>query len=209
MTKKQMLPLALILVIASLLTPFAQTFMRDQIVAPLLYGYWIGRIVFESIPQDIVWGVFAVIILLLTLFSLIRQPKPTKPQTVFITAKQPQIEQWAKLIRQADGEHYYKWQLAQQFQKLTLEAIAQQERRPVKQIRQQLNNQEIDLPSDIQAYLKASSTSFGHFAVKRRFFSRQHNEPSPLDLDPEAMVLFLENRFLGEQDKGEVIDDLK
>jgi hypothetical protein len=98
------------------------------------------------------------------------------------------------LLRQADQEDYYKWQLAQRLNRLVVAALAHDERVEAREIRRRLAAKQLDLPADIQAYLEAGMTSFSHFLGPRyRYPWRRHT--TPLDLDPERLIQFLEDNL--------------
>ncbi len=192
--RNRLLPLGLILLLAGLLTPVLQNFIGETIVGPLLYLLWVGRLIFASIPQVVIWGLFFIIALLIAGRSLYQKQPPLRRIRRPPPPDQGRIERWAKLIHQADQENYYRWQLAQHLRKLTLEAVAHEERLTAKQVQQHLADNKLNLPPDIQAYFQASTISFTHFSEPtRRPWSR--TTTSPLDLDPERVVRFLEDKF--------------
>jgi hypothetical protein len=181
------LPLGLLLLLAILLTWWVGDAVADLLV-PLYYLYWISRRLVEAIPQAAIWAVFLFVALLLATGSLVRRPATAKIPRRTAPSRQGRIEGWAKLLGQADQEIYYKWQLAQEMQELTLDALAHQERLPVQTLRHRLNRGQLDLPPEIEAYLQASLTSFSHFAGHKR-------QSSPLNLNPERVVQFLEEKL--------------
>jgi len=185
--KKRWFSLSLLLLLAVLLTWWVRDAVADLLV-PLYYLYWISRRLLEAIPQAAIWAVFLFVALLLAIGSLVRRPTAAPPRRRPGPPRQDRIEAWAKLLGQAGQETYYKWQLAQRVQELTLDALAHQERLPVKTLRQRLNRGQLDLPPEIEAYLQASLTSFSHFAGPKR-------QSSPLDLDPERVIQFLEEKL--------------
>jgi hypothetical protein len=190
--RNRFLPLGIILLLAILLTLASHNYMREAIVAPLLYLFWIGHLIFESIPQIIIWALFLFIALLVAAKSL-RGKKSLSQQSQHPDTIEPErIEGWLKLLRRANQDDYYKWQLAQRLQKLTLETLAHNERLEPKQVRQDLAAGKLDIPPEIQAYLEAGMTSFSHFlGAKSRF--RLRRQSSPLDLNPEQVIKFLED----------------
>ncbi len=193
--KNRLLPLLLILLLAGLLTPVFQDFVGYVFVTPFLYLFWVGRLIFEAIPQIITWGLFLVIALTIALYSLLKHRPPLRrSQRAFKTAHQERIETWLKLIERTDQETYYQWQLAQHLRKLTLAILAHDERLPTRQIQQRLTEGELDIPPEIEAYLQASLTSFSHLSdlIPR---SRLRKTASPLDPDLEQIAQFLEKRL--------------
>jgi hypothetical protein len=182
------------LLLAILLTPVLEDYIREAIVSPLLYLFWVGRLVLRSLPQAVIWSFFLAIAVLIAGRSLLLKRPAWRRAPRFAKARPGRIETWVKLIRRADEENYYKWQLAQQLRKLTVAVLAQDERLTPRQLQHRLAGRALDIPSEIQAYLDASLNSFGQFSDLEAG-SRRQTQPSPLDLDPEQILEFLEGRF--------------
>lgn len=186
------LPLGLLLFLALVLTLWLRDTVADMLV-PLYYLYWIGRRLLETIPQVVIWALFLFVVLLLAAGSLFSSRPAKLSRRRRAPAREDRIAGWVKLLHQADRETYYKWQLAQRLQELTLDLVSHDERLPHKQVRQQLMSSHLDLPPEVEAYLQASLISFSNFiGAESRYSSRQG---SPLDLDPEQVVRFLEEKF--------------
>ncbi len=191
--KRNLAALPLILLLAALLTLWLGDYSRHWI-SPLLYIAWVGRLLLASIPQVIWWGLLLAVAFFIAgriLLSHWSRPQPPERATA---APPGRIESWATLIRQADQEFYYQWQLAQPLQELTLALLAHTERVPPAEIRQRLSQNELALPPDIQAYLQASLTSFSHLVPPSSRFGAT-SPPSPLALDPERIIRFLEDKL--------------
>ena len=120
--RKQLLPLGLILLLAGLLTLFLQEYMR-QFVRVLLYVFWIGRLLVESLPQVVTWGLFIAGAILFVGGKLLRQTSFSPRVRRAKPAAPGRIEAWANLVEQAEQETYYKWQLAQPLHELMLAAV--------------------------------------------------------------------------------------
>jgi hypothetical protein len=193
--KKHWRTIVVILLAAAVLTFFLRGLMRENIVGPLMYLAWIGQLVFWSIPQAGIWAFFIFIALVIALKSLVkRQPPPSKIPTPK-TDRTKRIGTWAKSIRQADEDFYYQWQLAQELQKLTVQALANLERVERSEIRRRLEQGTIaDMSPEILAYLKAGVASFAHSADKKTRFGLG-KQTSPLNLDPEQVIQYLEDKI--------------
>ncbi len=192
--RQRLLPLGIILLTAVLLAPLIRNFIREFVVIPLLYVVWIGRIVFDTIPQTAFWGCFLVMALLIASVSLLKNRKPQSRIHEVKTVQLGRVETWAKLIRQATQEDYYQWRLAQPLRELIVETLAHEARLTSKQIKQRLRADQLDLPAEIHAYLQASLRSLSYLSAPR-FRFRSRRRASPLNLDPESVVQFLEDRY--------------
>jgi hypothetical protein len=195
MSKRRLLPLALIFIVAGLLTLVLQDYTR-QLIMPFLFTVWIGQILLATIPQAIVWGIFIALALLVAARTLlIRRPSPSSA----VRSQPPpegRIEHWAGLIERSKQEAYYRWQLAQPLQALMVDVLAHRQRSTPRQIKDQLAANRLDLPPEIQAYLQASKTSFSHLLTDRsRFRPGSGSTPTPLDLAPEKIIQFLEDQL--------------
>ena len=194
--KNQWLPFIFIIILAVFLAFVARDFMNQAIVSPLLYFFWVGRLLFDSIPQEVIWGIFLIVAVIMAWSSLAGR-RQRRRRVHFARKTQPgRIETWHKLIRQADQETYYKWKLAQNLRNLTLGALAYEERLPMRLLRRRLTNDDLEFPPEVQAYFQASATSFGYFTRPKLRFFQFRNRPSPLDLAPEKIVQFLEEKFI-------------
>lgn len=197
MKNNRLLPLGLILLVAvlALFVPAFRTFVREIIVIPILYVFWVGRFLFLTIPQTLLWHVFFAVFLLIMAVGLIERKKP-QPQKMNVKEDYPgRIEAWAGLINKASQHNYFKWRLAQRLQKVTLRAIAHNKGQTVKQTRRQLREGALNLPSDLHAYFLASVQSLSHLSPQKRFFATRP-KPSPLDLDLHRVIQFLDTLYL-------------
>jgi len=193
MMKRRLLPLALILIVAGLLTVVLQEYTR-QLIVPFLFLAWIGRLLVETVPQVMIWGLFIAIALLVAARSLLNRRATSPPVRRLQPPVEGRIERWATLIEQSRHETYYRWQLAQPLRALIIGVLAHRQRSTPRQIKQQLAANSIELPPDIEAYLQASMTSFSRLLTERSRF-RPEPAPSPLDLAPEEIVQFLEDQL--------------
>lgn len=191
--RKHLLPLIAILTIAGILAFLLQDYAR-HFIAPTLFLLWIGRLLLESIPQVIIWGVFVAIALIIAGRSLLKRGSIPRPIRRAEAALPGRIGSWVKLIQQADQEAYYKWQLAQPLSELIVAVLAHHERLTPKQIREKLVANNLDLPPELQAYLQASVTSFSHLLAPRSRF-RPGAPASPLDHNLEQIAQFLEDKL--------------
>ncbi len=189
--KKYFLPLGLIALLAVLLSPFLQNFVRELLVIPLLYLFWIGRFLALAVPQSVLWAILVATLALLMGVSLLGQRRPRPRADFSPAASQGRIESWATLISKAQDDDYFKWRLAQQLQKLTLNTLAHRQGQSLRQTRQQLRQGKLDIPPELQPYFLASLQPLGNLRPTRGLF-RANTGPLPLDLDPRYIIYFLE-----------------
>jgi len=192
-SRRRLLPLALILIVAGLLTLVLQDYTR-QLIKPFLFLAWIGRLLLGALPQEFIWAIFVLIALLVAARNLFKPSASSPPVPRSQPSPAGRIERWATLIEQSRQETYYRWQLAQPLQALIIDVLAHRQRLTPRQIKQQLAANSLKLPPEIQAYLQASMISFSRLLADRSRF-RSGSAPSPLDLDPEEIVHFLEDQL--------------
>jgi hypothetical protein len=206
--KKHLLSFGLILLIAAVLAPIFRNFVREVIIIPFLYIFWIGRFVVEAIPQAGLWSCFLIIISLILAIGLVDKQK--RKSTLYLAGNldEGRVTGWVKLIQQAETDHYFKWRLAQRLQKVALNVIAHQQGQSLKQTRQQLRQGELDISPEVQAYFQASLQSLGHLPAPKRFFRTNSPATSPLDLDPEHVIQFLEQLDPATQPIKNLWDDM-
>lgn len=193
MSRRHLVPLALILIVAGLLTLVLQDYAR-QLIRPLLFIAWIGRLLFGAVPQAFIWAIFIAIVLVVAIRSLLKRRPPAPPAPRRQPSAEGRIERWATLIEQSRQETYYRWQLAQPLRALVIDVLAHRRRLMPGQVKQQLAAGSVELPPEIQAYLLASMTSFSRLLTDRSRF-RPERTPSPLDLSPEKIAQFLEDQL--------------
>jgi hypothetical protein len=100
---------------------------------------------------------------------------------------------------------YFKWRLAQYLLNLSIEALAHRERTTPERIKQRLMSRTLEAPSEIEAYLLTGLTPIftKHTNLIERIKQTLGLTPriSPLDLDPERVVQFLEEQLEIEYDR--------
>jgi hypothetical protein len=85
--------------------------------------------------------------------------------------------------------------LAQELQKLTVQALANDERVERSEIRRRLEQGTIDdMSPEVLAYLQAGMTSFAHLTNKKSRFGLG-KQRSPLDIDPAQVIQYLEDKI--------------
>ena len=198
--KKSLLWIGLILLFAGPLVIVLHGFTRKVIVVPLMYIFWAGHHIFQSIPQSILWTLFLAIAILISLKSLV---KPRKPNDIVkdVEKENPgQVSLWAERFHMKN-----KWTISRYLKKLVITALAYNRQQSHKKIREDIESGKLDTPSEIQAFLKlgikrvpesSNRSLLGYFFRPR---SRKKTALS-LEFEPEKVVKFLENQLEVEND---------
>ena len=160
-------------------------FVREVIVLPLLYLVWIGQLLFESIPQYVVWNAFVALAALLAARSF-RAPPGAPTHASVAALPSGRIEGWAAMLDQAKRDDLSRWRVAQRLGQLTVEVLADRERLTARETRRRLERGNLDIPPEIRSYLQVRMRTSNR---RRAPFSRDRG---PLFTPPERVVEFLE-----------------
>ena len=197
--RKRLLLIGLLLFLAVPLALVLRSFARDVIVIPILYILWLGDLLFQHIPQTLVWALLLVTILVISARSLVKSPRSRGEVREVERDRPGQVSTWARWIHMMARRGFYKWFLAQHLARLYLATLAYHERLSREQIRQHLEAGNLGMPPEIQAYLQAGLSPLPPMPVG--FFSRLMRRvrpsvhASPLDLELERVVQFLESQL--------------
>ncbi len=199
-------------------------YIHKYILLPTLYILKIGNVIYEALPQAIWWGIFLIILAVIALGSLLRGHKSSSDRTKVLEEEfYSRARSWTRWFFMSHRGHYSKWLLARHLSDLTIQVLAYQDRQTPEQIRARILDGELDIPSTIWNYLQVglNTPSFRHYSeflnkrswirLSTRFwitrciskiprignvFSIERTiSPSPLDLDPEIIIQFLETRI--------------
>jgi hypothetical protein len=169
---------------------------REAVVVPIWYVIWIGQLLFHAIPQALLWALLFTIALVVAVRSLLKRPQfEEKPEVEPIYTGQVYVLlRWIQHQKERD---YFKQRLAQHLGRLTLETLAHQRRLTLGEIRPLMGS--LDAPPEVRAYLEAGLTPTPSRPGSRlsRLLHRLgwRRATSPLDLDPEIVVQFVERQL--------------
>jgi hypothetical protein len=196
MSNRLALP-ALILLLLGLLALVLTGAMQELVVIPLLYLLWLMRVLFESIPQVVLWIGFLAIVAIVAWRSL-AMPRPMPVVRQPAPSSRAPVAGWAAIFERATHDDYARQMLAQRLGQLAFELQANGERPRSESIWQRLHDESLDFPPDVRAYFQAGVRMYQPLpAFWRRWWSRisgQVPRADPLDLDPERVVRFLEDQ---------------
>lgn len=190
--KRHLLPMGLILLAAILFAPLCRTFVREVVIIPFLYIFWIGKFLIDTIPQVIIWFFFVAVLFLILAISFAGKRHNPRRRPPPAQTTQSRVGAWLALIERAREDDYFKWRLGQRLQKLALRQLAYRTNESVRDTRNQLRRGTLDLPAEITDYFQASLQPLGNLSRPGRWKFWQRRSPSPLDLDPKVVVAFLE-----------------
>lgn len=199
MRKRLLLPIVLILLLTVPLALLLRDFARDVVLVELWRMFWGARILFESLPQLLIWGLLLVALLVIAIRSLVRRKGIRREEAEEEVESQGQVRVLAKWIQRALEGEYFRWSLAQRLGGLTWEVLAHRERITPDQVKQRLRAGMLDLPPVIQAYLQSAHSSSPAMSagllarIRDRFGSGAQS--LSLDYSLEGVVRFLEEQL--------------
>ncbi|MCE9646197.1 MAG: hypothetical protein K8S20_09385 [Chloroflexi bacterium] len=183
----------------ALLTAIAIAFLlRDvverMIVAPLAYIWWVLKLYYSAFPQYILW----IVLILVAVFSAVSSLMPEsetgggpKPAPVVLQGRIAGLAEW--LNKSRHGGIYYKWLIANRLGKTAREILAQREGHTVSKKFGRLQGQDWHPSENMDSYLESGlNGSFADYP-QPRFWTTPL--PTPLDLDTEQVVDYLEGEM--------------
>lgn len=183
---RRFIPLLLSLAFALVLVFLVDDFVHTVIVVPLLYVIWFVALVVRSLPQAVIWAGFILILLVLSFVSLPKRKSTyhyAEPQT---TPQPGPVEKWADILERSRKTRFSKWLLAQELKRLTKRLYL-----PIEQENWRISDLPRDLPTEIAAYFDACQPMYNSFWQRIR--AQESEIKTPLDLDPEVVLQYLEN----------------
>lgn len=183
----------------ALLTAVAIAFLlRDvverTIVAPLAYIWWVLKLYYSAFPQYILW----IVLVLVAVFSAVSSLMPEsgtggrpKPAPAVLQGRIAGLAEWLNKSRR--GGVYYKWLIANRLGKNAREILAQREGHAVSKKFGRLQGQGWHPSKTMDSYLESGlNGSFADYP-QPRFWTTPL--PTPLDLDPEQVLDYLEGEM--------------
>jgi hypothetical protein len=199
--KRRLWLAGLILLLAVPLVLVVQEFVRDVLLVEVLRTLWIARILFESLPQLIVWGFLLLIVLLIAVKRLLLGMRFVQEAPGAEAASQGQVQHLTKRIRRASESAYSAWSLSRILGKLIVEVLAYRQAASSDLIKQRMRTRTLDVPAEIQSYLQGGLGSGFLDAIdlfsrlRQRLFASPEAFRRPSSL--ERIVQFLEEQLEG------------
>jgi hypothetical protein len=197
--RKILLMVSLVLLISIPLALILHEFTREILLSSLLRLSWLARLYLDSLPQPILWAVFIAITIVIAARSLLKRRSIPEVISKAARFRMGRVHNLMQAISRTSDGLYFKWRLAQYLLGLTLEALAHQERTSPNLVRERLKSGGLDAPSEIEAYLLAGLTPVlsprSSLITRLRQAIMPTHRISPLDLDPERVIQFLEDQL--------------
>ena len=197
--RKRLLLAGFVLLVAIPLVFLLRDFARDVLLAEVLRLIWTARILFDSLPEVLVWGVFLLMVLNVAARSLMARKRPVRREQVPVAEPVGQVQLLAMRIRSSARSEYYSWNLARYLGKLVAAVLAYDQGTTPDRTAWQVRSGRFEAPAEVHGYLQRARTTessepTGILAKLRQSFSL---DPQPRRVDPplERVVQFLEEKL--------------
>jgi len=132
--------------------------LRDMVyqflVVPIQFLVWSVKILYLTLPHELIWGGFLILAYLAALISLYRRPAIEEITPArYATFAERRITQLARYISRRKRP-FYRHRLKHAITELALQVITQKKRITVQEARNLINRRELDVPPELQSYFK-------------------------------------------------------
>jgi hypothetical protein len=194
MTRKQAFILGGVLLVALVLAFALQDLVRLALVIPLAYIWWGFEVLFEAIPQVVLWGIFVLLIAILLFNSLTTRTMHPRLVRKKVKPRLGNVETLAHSIESSREGIYVKWQVANRLGRLARDFLIRRGDRPNAKVIGPLEGRDWHPSEPVRAYLETGlNGSFADYPNPRGFFNRPQS--TPLDLEVGEAVDFLEGQI--------------
>jgi hypothetical protein len=203
--RRSLTVVALILLISIPLAIILRGFTREVLLSILVHLSWLAGLYINSIPQPILWVAFVLVVFVVAARSLIKRRSTPETKTEVERLRTGRVHNLMRAIHRTSQGIYFKWRLAQRLLSLTLEVLAHQERTTPLQMKERLKSGRLGAPPEIEAYLLTGLTPVlsrrTNLITRMKQIFAPTRPISPLELDPERVVRFIEDQMENEYDQ--------
>jgi hypothetical protein len=175
--------------------------VEQLVIVPLIYIWWLIGLYYSTFPQFVMWALLILLVLFSaekTLIPRIRYRTAFKPEPKPAQGQMEGFVVW--LEKSKRGGSYYKWLIANRLGKNAREILAQRDGHEVSNKFGRLEGRDWNPPQKIRDYLETGLN--GSFAdYPRPYWFWQTPKPTPLDVNPQQIVEYLENEMETAREK--------
>ena len=187
---KPFIPFIITALLAVVLFFLVGDFLQSVIITPLLYVIWFLTLLTESIPQGILWVGFLLIVMIIAAASLKQENHQKMPIHQLPIQNSGQVEKWARLLGHAQNDKFTKWRLANELKRLTRRLLWHSDDREKAKVQDDL-----ELPVEIRQFFEAQQPTIQPIWARLNKDTTEETD-SALDLDPDVVIQYLEERVL-------------
>lgn len=168
--KRLLLLMALVFLLVLALLFFFRGLVVSVIVEPLLYLFWLGNLILESIDQRYLWWFLLGVMVIIMVRGLMRQQRGAgkNSRSGYQPRQTQRVSFWNTRIRRMASGTYPDEYSKHEFRKLILDVLAYRLNLSSAEVERSLKNGELELPEDIQAAFLQNN---GSPAVKGKAWS--------------------------------------
>ena len=192
--------LLVLLIVAAIVVSFMlQDVIYQTVFVPLAYLWWLFGLYYHAVPQLILWVLLVVLVFISSLKLVpIINFFPVVEKKIPNTSVGP-VESLSILLNKPTRGVYYKWMIANRLGRLAREMLDQREGRVYKGY-SRLRGRDWEPPVEVDAYLETGLN--GSFADYPNSYWWGDSNPTPLDLDPQKAIDYLENEMEMNRDRN-------
>ncbi len=179
--------------------------VRAYLADPLMGAVWVGRLLYSSVPQEVVWGVFLVVAYMIAFTSLQRRPQWQRPGE---KRKARTMEQRVNILARwylNRNRRYYRHRLQNALTEILVDILAQKQHSSSQDVKIAIRNGRVDLPPDILKYAQEGLSPWPPTPARRQgilgFLFRQSDEDQAQIQKMEEVMVFLEQQLEGTHDR--------
>jgi energy-coupling factor transporter transmembrane protein EcfT len=188
------------LIIVVILAFYLQDVVRQAVVTPISYLWWLLKLAYPAIPQLLLWILLLAVLFLAVVTNLVNWFTPGKKFEERAKPAKGNVEILAGWIINTREGNYYKWLIANRLGKLWVEMSGRLENRGRVAGLERQSASGRQAPETVKRYLQAGmEESFVDYPLPRPAFIRK--QATPFDLDVEEAVDFLESQMEGRSGK--------
>ena len=181
-------------------------FARDVLALELFRVAWALGVVLDSLPQVPLWWLFLALAAFLAMRSLFGRFDLRRKKTEVQAEPLGEVHLLAGRIRRANEGDYFRWRLARELGHRSLYVLAYRRQTEVAGLRQQLDSGRLDVPPEVEAYIRAGQapvyslsagllTRFGQRLSPRRWAAAPEQSAT-------RIVEFMEDQMEATHDSG-------
>lgn len=186
------------LVAAALLAYTFQDVIRETVLLPLSYFWWLGGIFYRSVAQLVYWVLLITGVALMAFASLYGRERPSEGKEKRRRVERGPIQNFAWWLTQRRRGTYFKWRVANRLGALARDLLIQRGE-DLAGPPFTLAGRGWDPPPEVGAYLESGlNRSFAEFP-RRGWLSRPPVTPFDMEIDP--VVEYLESQLETNSDR--------
>lgn len=204
--KWRLVPIALWAAAAVAAAIVMEGFIRQVVIRPLLYTAWVAELFVKSLPQGLYWGLFVLVVLILSLRILgYARPHRGGRQAAARELKGP-VAQWQAKLQRAEHLEFARWTLVRALRQLTADIVRGTRTHSTVNEEAESRLQDLDLPPRVADYLDSRTEPESAAWWRTQRWSRLLPQVGPWATEdspePEEIVAYLET-FTATRDTSE------